>query len=130
MLETLGRLECGGVGFVSISENMDYTSPIGKVMLANLAAFAQYYSNNLSHETKKGKTERKRQGLYNGLLPFGVTKSESGIPVPCPETHPGLIFTFETSIEGKSDRRMRKDGRGWCPMDGFRVTAVTSQGSC
>ena len=48
---------------------MDFTTPIGKVILATLAAFAQYYSDNLSAETKKGKAERKAQGLYNGLLP-------------------------------------------------------------
>lgn len=46
-----------------------------------LASFAQYYSDNLSGETKQGKTERKRQGLYNGLLPFGVTTNAAGIPV-------------------------------------------------
>ena len=55
------------VAFVSLSEQMDFSSPIGKVILATLAAFAQYYSDNLSHETKKGKAERKAQGLYYQL---------------------------------------------------------------
>src|SRR5699024_4291508 len=68
-LDTLNRLERAGVGFTSINENMDFTSAIGKVILATLAAFAQYYSDNLSTETRKGKAERKRQGFYNGLLP-------------------------------------------------------------
>ena len=40
-LETLERLEKAGVGFVSISEQMDFTTAIGKVILATLAAFAQ-----------------------------------------------------------------------------------------
>jgi hypothetical protein len=31
---------------------MHFTSPIGKVILATLAAFAQYYSDNLSWETR------------------------------------------------------------------------------
>ena len=59
---------------------MDFTTPIGKVILATLAAFAQYYSDNLATETKKGKAERKAQGLYNGLLPFGVKKNADGLP--------------------------------------------------
>ncbi len=63
-LETLHRLKASGVGFVSISESMDFTNPIGQVVLATLAAFAEYYSANLSAETKKGKAERKKQGLY------------------------------------------------------------------
>src|ERR671913_1009582 len=76
-LETLERLERSGVGFVSISEQMDFTTPIGKVILATLAAFAQYYSDNLATEVRKGKGERKKQGLYNGLLPFGVKKNSA-----------------------------------------------------
>src|SRR5215211_6624339 len=54
-LETLERLERSGVGFVSISEQMDFTTPIGKVILSTLGAFAQYYSDKLTTETKKGK---------------------------------------------------------------------------
>jgi DNA invertase Pin-like site-specific DNA recombinase len=103
-LETLERLEQAGVGFVSISEQMDFTTPIGKVILATLAAFAQYYSDNLATEVKKGKAERKAQGLYNGLLPFGLKPNSGGIPVPDPETYPGLLLAFRLAAEGKSDR--------------------------
>ncbi len=38
-------------------------------------------SVNLSFETSKGKQERKRQDLYNGLLPFGTTKEPAGVPL-------------------------------------------------
>ncbi len=62
------------VAFVSLNEQMDFSTPIGKVTLATLAAFAQYFSDNLSSETKKGKAERKAQGLYNGWLPFGLSR--------------------------------------------------------
>jgi site-specific DNA recombinase len=105
-LETLERLDRVGVGFVSISEQMDFTTPIGKVILATLAAFAQYYSDNLSTETKKGKAERKAQGLFNGLLPFGLKTNSDGIPVPDPETYPGLLLAFRLAAEGKSDREV------------------------
>jgi site-specific DNA recombinase len=105
-LETLERLERSGVGFVSISEQMDFTTPIGKVILATLAAFAQYYSDNLSTETKKGKAERKAQGLFNGLLPFGLKTNPNGVPVPDPDTYPGLLLAFRLAAEGKSDREV------------------------
>src|SRR5262249_30491132 len=91
-LETLQRLDRAGVVFVSISENMDFSTPIGRVILATLAAFAEYYSHNLSAETRKGKAERKAQGLYNGLLPFGLKKNEGADAVPDPETYPGLLL--------------------------------------
>src|SRR5215218_9645886 len=105
-LETLERLERVRVGFVSISEQMDFTTPIGKVVLATLAAFAQYYSDNLSAETKKGKAERKAQGLFNGVLPFGLKTNPDGIPVPDPETYSGLLLAFRLAAEGKSDREV------------------------
>jgi DNA invertase Pin-like site-specific DNA recombinase len=104
-LETLERLERSGVGFVSISEQMDFTTPTGRVMLSTMGGFAQFYSDNLSLETKKGKAEPKAQGLYNGLLPFGLKKhAETGLPVPDPETYPGLLLAFQLAAQGKSDR--------------------------
>ena len=75
------RLGSAGVGFVSIVENMDYSTPAGQLMLTMLVGLSQFYSDNLSAETKKGKGERKRQGLCNGLLPFGVTTDSRGVPV-------------------------------------------------
>jgi len=89
-----------------VEQGFDFTTPMGQVILAVLAAFAQYYSDNLSQETKKGKVERKKQGLYNGGLPFGVKKNGRAIPVPDPATYPGLLLAFEAATEGKSDREV------------------------
>jgi site-specific DNA recombinase len=105
-LETLHELEAHNVGFVSLSESMDFTTPIGKVILTTLASFAEYYSANLSAETKKGKAERKRQGMYNGVVPFGMRKGDDGVPVGCPETLPGLHLAFERAAAGDTDREV------------------------
>ena len=102
--EAFERLGKAGVGFVSLSEQMDYSSPAGQLMLTMLVGLGQFYSDNLAFETKKGKAERKRQGLYNGLLPFGLKRGEDGLPVPDPETYPGLLLAFQLGAEGKSDR--------------------------
>src|SRR5829696_6585163 len=117
-LETLERLEGARVRFVSISEQMDFATPIGKVVLSTLAAFAQFYSDNLSAETKKGKAERKAQGLFNGVLPFGLTTNTDGIPVPDPETYSGLLLAFRLAAEGKSDREVATA----LNADGFRTS--------
>jgi DNA invertase Pin-like site-specific DNA recombinase len=70
--EQLGKCN---IGLVSISEpNLDYSTPQGKLFMHMLWALAQFYSDNLSQETKKGKTERRQQGFHNGLFPFGVFK--------------------------------------------------------
>jgi DNA invertase Pin-like site-specific DNA recombinase len=113
------RLGSAGVGFVSIAENMDYSTPAGQLMLTMLVGLAQFYSDNLSWETKKGKGERKARGLHNGLLPFGTTKGPDGLPVidttawACDaatrrEIVPadGLQLAFELAAAGKSDREI------------------------
>src|SRR5215207_4302756 len=104
--EAFERLGKAGVGFVSLSEQMDYSGPAGQLMLTMLVGLSQFYSDNLAVETKKGKAERKAQGLHNGLLPFGLKKNEDGIPVPDPETYSGLLLAFQLAAEGKSDREV------------------------
>lgn len=82
---TLGMLrewDKQGVSFVSVSEQMDFSTPIGRVMLANLAAFAQFFSENLSAEIKKGVNEKARQGLWTGELPFGYQKTSRNTIAP------------------------------------------------
>ena len=73
VLHYLGHLDKQGVSLISISENWDFTTPIGRLMLAMFAALAEWYVNNLSDETSKGKRERARSGSWNGTLPFGYT---------------------------------------------------------
>ena len=117
-LETLDLLERAGVGFVSVNENMDFATPMGRVVLSTMGSLAQFYSDNLSFETKKGKSERKRQGLYNGVVPFGAIKGEDGLPVPHPAAHPGLVLAFGLAAEGKTDREVAQA----LNAAGFRTT--------
>jgi DNA invertase Pin-like site-specific DNA recombinase len=105
-LEYFDKLGKARVGFVSIENQIDYSTPTGKFMLAMQGGLAELYSDNLSEECKKGWGERKAQGLYCGLLPFGAMKGEDGVPVPHPDTHPGLVMAFELAAQGKSDREV------------------------
>ncbi len=105
-LESFDVLGKAGVAFVSVTEQMDFTSPYGRFALSMLGALAELYSDNLSQETKKGKGERKEQGLYNGLLPFGVMKGPDKIPLPNPDTYLGLVMAYELAAQGKTDREI------------------------
>lgn len=69
----LNQLDKIGVSFVSVTEDFDFSTPIGKVILAMLGAFAQWYLDNLSNEVRKGKVERARKGGWNGTLSYGYT---------------------------------------------------------
>jgi DNA invertase Pin-like site-specific DNA recombinase len=116
--ECFDRLSKKGVGFVSLSENMDFSTPWGGLALTMLVGMAQFYSDNLSQETKKGWRERRSQGLYCGLLPFGVGKGDNGVPVPDVEprqstdgevrNYEGLLLAFEESAVGKTDRQIAR----------------------
>ena len=46
------------------------------------------------------------QGLYNGLLLFGVTKGDNGVPIAHPDTSAGLHLIFNLASQGKSDRQV------------------------
>jgi DNA invertase Pin-like site-specific DNA recombinase len=119
-LEYFEKLGKAGVGFVSIQNNMDYSTPTGKFMLVMQGGLAELYSDNLSEETKKGWHERRKQGLYCGSLPFGAMKAEDGVPVPDMQerkselngqeitvrNYEGLQLAFKSSAQGKSDREV------------------------
>ncbi|MBI5032610.1 MAG: recombinase family protein [Chloroflexi bacterium] len=71
LLTALHHLQKHRVTFVSITENLDFTTPWGKLVLAVLGALAEIYIDKLREETKKGKQARARKGLWNGSIPFG-----------------------------------------------------------
>lgn len=72
-LVVLRELKQHNVKFVSVSEDMDFTTGVGELVLIVLAWLAQWYLDNLRAEVKKGKRERARQGHWNGTLVFGYT---------------------------------------------------------
>ena len=105
-LQSLDKLAKAGIGFVSIGEQMDFTTPIGKVMLTNLAAFGQYHSDNLSLEVKKGLRERVAQGLWNGPIPFGYEKGDDRSLAIIQEEASLLTRMFEMYASGNYTDQM------------------------
>jgi site-specific DNA recombinase len=55
---------------VSASENIDHT-PSGQLMHGMLASFAEYYSNNLATEVKKGMSQKAKTGGTPWKVPLG-----------------------------------------------------------
>jgi len=55
-----------GVSFASVQEQLDFTTPWGKLMLTVLGTLAEIYLDNLRQETRKGKLQRARQGFLAG----------------------------------------------------------------
>ena len=117
LLETLERLERAGVGFVSISEQMDFTTPIGKVILATLAAFAQYYSRQPVRRDQEGQGRAQGPGALQ--RPAALRRSRrtaTALPVPDPETYPRSAARLPPGRRGQErPRRRRRAQRGRLP---------------
>ena len=59
------------MGLVSITENIDYSTPHGKMATQMLGSVAEFFSEALATHVKKGIGERAMQGLHLGSIPFG-----------------------------------------------------------
>jgi len=74
LLTALDKLNSYNVGFASVQERLDFTTPWGKLTLTILGMLAEIYIDNLRQETRKGKRQRARKGLWNGSVPYGYCK--------------------------------------------------------
>ena len=78
-------LNPNGVEFISLHENLDTSTPMGRAMLGILSAFAQLERENIKLRTRMGLRERIRQGYWmgGGRVPFGFDYDKNaGILVP------------------------------------------------
>ena len=71
MLETLSVLAQHNVALVSITENIDYSSPQGRLFTQMMGSFAQYFSDSLATHVRKGLEQRAIEGRHTGGIPFG-----------------------------------------------------------
>ncbi len=55
-----------GIGFISLSDNLDFSSSMGRLHFQILAAFAEFERNLISERTKEGIERTKSQGTKLG----------------------------------------------------------------
>lgn len=93
-----------GVDFVSLNESMDTSTPMGRLMLGILSAFAQLERENIRLRTRMGMRERVKSGLWmgGGRIPFGYDyDKEKGILIPNKDAEK-VRQVYKLYIEGKS----------------------------
>ncbi len=86
-LEILKELEECGVTLRAVEQNINLSTPDGKLMFHLLSSLGEFYSDNLSQETHKGKHERAMQGYHNGWVSWGylsemVNGRKQAVPDP------------------------------------------------
>jgi site-specific DNA recombinase len=106
LFNTFAELEAAGVEICTAQENYDRKTPIGKMTFAMQAAMAEWYSDNLATETKKGKHARARAGQWSGGdCPFGYVASfkkdnGDGLARPHPTDAEAVKLAFEKYATG------------------------------
>jgi DNA invertase Pin-like site-specific DNA recombinase len=64
-----------GTAFVSVSEGMGGSGAVGKMVLGQLAAVAEFFLDILKENVRAALDENARQGRHHGQLPFGYRRS-------------------------------------------------------
>lgn len=76
LLEIVERLNKKGVHLVSNKENIDSSTPTGKLMLTMIGAIAEFERQNLLDRQREGIAIAKREGAYKGRQPKEVSQFE------------------------------------------------------
>ena len=74
LLEIVEFLHSKDVGIVSNKENIDTTTPQGKLMLTMIGAIAEFERENLLERQREGIAIAKKQGKYKGRKPVKINE--------------------------------------------------------
>ena len=99
-LEIVHELQALDIIFKAVEQPFDLGTPEGKLLFHLVSSLGEFYSDNLSKETNKGKLERSLQGFHNGAVPWGYISTIQGkrkVGVPDPEKVPIVLEVFERS---------------------------------
>jgi len=121
LLATLQELEHLGVGFVSLTEALDLTTPAGRAMAGLLAIFSEFEREILRDRTRAGLAQARLNGKRLGrpvtaglhtaeirkLHSAGVSKSEIARRVRIGRTSVRRILTAQTASKGERNDRSK-----------------------
>ena len=102
--DLIEELNDNNISFVSVKEQFDTSTPMGRLMLGILSAFAQLERENIRMRTRMGMKERVKSGLCmgGGRIPFGYDyNKEKGILVPNKDAEK-VRQIYKLYIEGRS----------------------------
>lgn len=90
------------VDFISISENFDTSTSLGRAMIGILAVFAQLEREQIKERMKMGHEARAKEGLYNGgrQTPTGYNYAEGQL---IPDAYEAIQVKeiYKLALEGK-----------------------------
>ncbi|KGX84839.1 recombinase family protein [Pontibacillus litoralis] len=94
-LEIAERCDQANVKLISLKEDMDITTPMGKMMFQMASNFSEYERNSIIERLKMGMNQRAKQGYYNGGRVYGYDSVNKELVINEEEAHViQLIFNY------------------------------------
>ena len=66
LVNTIGELDAMGVAFVSLKDNLDFTTPAGRLMFNVIGAMAQFERGLIRERVRSGMANARRKGVKLG----------------------------------------------------------------
>ncbi len=121
----IDELDRAGIGVISVTENIDTSTTIGKIVISVLSGFSQIELEKISERVKMGLEARMREGKWHGGAPYGYDyDKESGLLVVNPKEGKVVKTIFKKYLEFQSLGKVRRylikrrvptrSGNGWC----------------
>ena len=101
-LKLLG--ECK-VGFASVTEDFDFSTPAGKLLLTTMGGVSEFFSDQLGVHVKKSQKQMTESGLPVAAIPFGYKRQpEKGLPpIKVEQEAKAVIEIFQRRADGQSN---------------------------
>lgn len=97
-LRIAGDLERGGCDLVSLQEQLDTTTPAGRVIFRVLAAFAEFEREQLGERTRQAMQHLRSQGRVVGAIPHGYRRDGERI---VPQEQEQRILQLAADLRGQ-----------------------------
>ena len=78
--QALKQLGESKVGFASVTEDVDFTTPSGRLLLTTMGGVAEFFSDQLGLHVQKAQKQLAESGLVVGPVPFGYKRQEKRLP--------------------------------------------------
>jgi len=109
------RFDETGVSFVSVTQQFNTTSSMGRLTLNVLLSFAQFEREVTGERIRDKIAASKRKGLWmGGIPPVGYTPKDRTLVIDEPQAQRiREIFTLYTELGDVASLKRVLDGRGW-----------------
>ena len=100
-------LDRQGISIISVSEQIDTSSPIGKLFFTMMGGFSEFEKDLINQRTSQGKEQKVSKGLFTaGKIPYGYRIKKNEVLIVVDEEAANVKRMFELKKEGKSVRKI------------------------